>query len=131
MYDGSGGIKVQYSEFGRNNTYLGPSRAEIYINSRLQSEPSGAADAFAFTESTRTVVLGANRAVALSDAETLNVFTREAGGAVLARQRIMRYLSPNPNSAEGLLWQEAQGRAVALLDYELRLTPITVTGSPP
>ena len=34
-------------------------------------------------------------------------------------------MTPNPNSAEGVLWGEAQGRAVALLDYELVLEPVT------
>ena len=29
VFDGSAGLKVQYSEFGKNNTYVGPSRAEV------------------------------------------------------------------------------------------------------
>ena len=103
---------------------MGPSRAEVYINARLQSEPDATSSEFAFSESTRTVLLGPGRVQVISDAETLTSFTREAGGGILARQRVMRYLTPNPNSAEGVLWQEAQGRAVALLDYELRLAPL-------
>ena len=114
--------QVRYSEFGRNNTYIGPSRAEVYINSRLQSAPDAASDTFAFSETTRTVLLGASRSVSVSDAETLNLFTRAAGGDGLARQRVMRFLTPNPNGPEGVLWQEASGRAVALLDYELKLS---------
>ena len=60
----------------------------------------------------------------MSDAETLNLFTRAADGTVQCQQRVMRFLTPNPNAAEGVLWQEAKGQAVALLDYELRLTPL-------
>ena len=41
--------------------------------------------------------------------------------AIKARQRVLRYLTPNPNSAEGVLWGEAQGRTVATLEYELDL----------
>jgi hypothetical protein len=39
----------------------------------------------------------------------------------MARQRVLRFLTPNPNSAEGVMWSEAGGRAVASLEYELRL----------
>ena len=95
-----------------------------YINSRLQSSADAALDTFAFAESTRTVFLGASRSVTVSDAETLNVFTRAADGTVECRQRVLRFLTPNPNAAEGVLWQEAKGQAVALIDYELRLTPL-------
>jgi hypothetical protein len=29
------------------------------------------------------------------------------------------FLVPNPNSREGILWQEVGGKAVAIFDYEL------------
>ena len=48
-------------------------------------------------------------------------FGSQAAEVVRARQRVLRFLTPNPNSAEGVLWGEAGGRAVALLDYDLRL----------
>ena len=71
------------------------------------------------------MLLAQQRSVSVSDAETLCSFHRDSPSAILARQRVLRFLTPNPNSAEGLLWQEAQGRAVCVLDYELRLERLT------
>ena len=119
-FDGSTSLKVTYSPFGPNGTFPGESRAEVFIQRRRQSDRANA-DRFAFAESTRTVLLAQGRSVTISDAETLNVFHRRADG-IDCRQRVLRFLTPNPNSAEGVLWQEARGRAVALLDYELRLS---------
>ena len=82
----------------------------------------GEADMFAFVEATRSVLLTQQpRTVTLSDSETFCRFQRTSPTTIAARQRVLRYLTPNPNSNEGLLWQEAQGRAVAILDYELNL----------
>ena len=121
-------ISVSYSPFGPNGTYPGASRAEVYLNWRRQSQPRADASAFAFAEATRTVFLSQRRELStVSDAETLCSFQRTSeaagggGNEVLARQRVLRFLTPNPNSIEGELWSQAQGRAVALLDYELRL----------
>ena len=120
-FDGVNQLKVTYSPFGPNGTYPGPSRAEIYINWRKQSAVASDS-AFAFSEGTRSVIVAAQRSLSrVSDAETLCSFERRSATEVLARQRVMRFLTPNPNSAEGLLWSEAQGRAVALLDFELLL----------
>lgn len=121
VFDGSSSLKVRYSPFGPNGTFPGESRAEVYIQRRRQSS---AADAvrFAFAEATRTVLLAQGRSVTVSDAETINSFERsDDGRSVIARQRVLRFLTPNPNSQEGVLWQEARGRAVALLDYDLNL----------
>ena len=49
---------------------------------------------------------------------------RGGDDVIMARQRVLRFLTPNPNSAEGVLWSEASGRAVASLEYELRLERI-------
>ena len=129
-FDGRGKISVTYSPFGRNGTYPGPSRAEVYINWRRQSSPRADSDAFVFAGATRTVYLAQRRELStISDAETLCSVERgdavqaEGGGRVVAaRQRVLRYLTPNPNSAEGVLWSEAGGRAVAALEYALLLT---------
>ena len=119
-FDGSSTLKVKYSPFGPNGTFPGESRAEVYIQRRRQSS-AAASERFAFAEATRTVLLAQGRSVTISDAETINEFTRLDDGNVIARQRVLRFLTPNPNSQEGVLWSEARGRAVALLDYELRL----------
>lgn len=121
VFDGSATLSVKYSPFGKNGTFPGESRAEVYIQRRRQSTPTASAERFAFAEATRTVLLAQGRSVTISDAETINEFTRLDPDHIVARQRVLRFLTPNPNSAEGVLWQEARGRAVALLDYELRL----------
>ena len=120
-FDGAGKISVRYSPFGPNGTYFGMSRAEVYLNWRRQSTPS-ASDEFAFSEATRSVYLAQQRELStISDAETLCMFERQPDGSIHGRQRVLRFLTPNPNSAEGVLWGEASGRAVATLDYELSL----------
>jgi len=103
----------------------------VYINWRRQSAPRAEAAAFAFSEATRTVFLAQRRELSsVTDAETICSFVRGGGGGgggddvIIARQRVLRFLTPNPNSAEGVLWSEASGRAVASLEYELRLERI-------
>ena len=120
-FDGSTTLKVQYSPFGPNGTFPGPSRAEVFIQRRRVSSTADTRR-FAFAEATRSVLLAQGRSVTISDAETLNVFDYIDDDHVVARQRVLRFLTPNPNSQEGVLWQEARGRAVALLDYELLLS---------
>tara|TARA_B100000768_G_scaffold172801_1_gene181412 strand:+ start:636 stop:962 length:327 start_codon:yes stop_codon:yes gene_type:complete len=97
----------------------------VYINWRRQSAPRAEAAAFAFSEATRTVFLAQRREQSsITDAETICSFARGGGGGgdvIMARQRVLRFLTPNPNSAEGVMWSEAGGRAVASLEYELRL----------
>ena len=41
--------------------------------------------------------------------------------SIHAISRIAVYLTPNPNSREGVLWQQVGGRAVAFYDYELEM----------
>ena len=122
-------LSVQYMPFDRNGNRIGPSRAEVYINARLESSPRRDLDIFAFSEATRTIRLG-ERFASAADAETLNVFRRttalsgleEKKERIECRQRVLRFLTPNPNSEEGILWQDAKGRATAILDYDLELT---------
>ena len=56
------------------------------------------------------IVSSQRSASRVSDAETLCRFERRSPTEVVARQRVLRFLTPNPNSAEGLLWSEAQVR---------------------
>lgn len=122
-FDGAGKLSVRYSPFGRNGTFPGPSRSEIYINWRRQSKPSSSG-AFVFSEATRTVYLAPaqqRELSTISDAETLCRFERLDADTIAGRQRVLRYLTPNPNSAEGVLWGETNGRAVATLEYEFLL----------
>mmetsp|Transcript_14070 Transcript_14070/g.16361 ORF Transcript_14070/g.16361 Transcript_14070/m.16361 type:complete len:83 (-) Transcript_14070:109-357(-) len=43
------------------------------------------------------------------------------GNEVQATSRIAVYLTPNPNSREGLLWQDVGGKAVAFFDYNIHM----------
>ena len=106
-----GKLSVRYSPFGRNGTFPGPSRSE-HINWRRQSKPSSSG-AFVFSEATRTVYLAPaqqRELSTISDAETLCRFERLDADTIAGRQRVLRYLTPNPNSAEGVLWGETNGR---------------------
>ena len=115
-----------------------PSRAEVYINWRRKSTPHADTAVFAFAEATRTVFLAQGREQpSITDAETICTFEREGSGGgsgdrniVAARQRVLRYLTPNPNTAEGVLWSETGGRAVASLEYELRLVRLGPARTP-
>ena len=49
------------------------------------------------------------------------------GNKIKAICRIAVYLTPNPNSREGILWQEVNGKAVGFYDYELDMERIIET----
>jgi len=96
---------------------LGPRRSEIYITGRKREEGE---QYFAASERIRQVTLGSG-AVTVSDTEIITEFQWDAGNddEMKAVQRIAVYLTPNPNSREGVLWQQVNGKAVAFFDYEM------------
>lgn len=51
--------------------------------------------------------------------ETVTEFHKKSPNHVAAISRIAVYLTPNPNSREGVLWQQTGGKAIAFFDYEL------------
>jgi hypothetical protein len=75
---------------------------------------------FACTESCRSVLV-TSRQVVVSDTESITEFktNRMDPNVMTAINRIAIYLTPNPNSREGVAWQQVGGKAVAFLDYEL------------
>ena len=93
---------------------LGPRRAEIFINARATEQVG---NTFATAERSRSVTV-AVRDVIVADTETITEFEQISDDHVRAVSRIAVYLSPNPNSREGVLWQQTGGRAVAFFDYE-------------
>lgn len=113
---------------------LGPQRSEVYLSTRqteeVRPESTGDGDmmsspmSFAFAERSRTVTVGPGNVVA-DDQEVVTEYTlvdAESGGdTVRAISRVAVFLTPNPNSREGVLWQQIGGRAVAMYDYELIL----------
>ena len=60
--------------------------------------------------------------VIVTDTETITEFHHRVNDTtVQAISRIAVYLTPNPNSKEGILWQDVNGKAVALYDYDINL----------
>ena len=100
---------------------LGSRRAEVFLNART-TETDGATH-FAAAERSRSVTV-AVRDVVVADTETITEFEQLSADHVRAVSRISVYLSPNPNSREGVLWQQVGGKAVAFFDYELDMQRI-------
>ena len=73
---------------------------------------------FAAAERSRAVTLAPGNVI-VSDSETITEFRKVNDDHVTAISRIAVYLTPNPNSREGIIWQQVQGKAVAFFDYEL------------
>lgn len=62
--------------------------------------------------------------VIVSDSEMITEFRKVDDDHVTAVSRISVYLTPNPNSREGVLWQQVQGKAVAFFDYQWDMTRV-------
>jgi len=100
---------------------IGPRRAEVYMTARKKEEVGS--DIFAAAERSRQVTLGAG-IVIVSDSETITEYKIVDENNVRAVQRIAVYLTPNPNSREGILWQQVGGKSVAFFDYDLEMQKI-------
>ena len=100
---------------------LGPRRAEVFINAR-QNE-AGDENTYCTAERSRSVTLVTRDAV-VSDTETITEFHKQSPDHVSAVSRIAVYLTPNPNSREGVLWQQTGGKAVAFFDYDIDMSRI-------
>lgn len=74
----------------------------------------------ACAEKSRSVTISPG-SVVVSDTESITEFQKIEPDKVKAVNRIAVYLTPNPNSREGVLWQEVRGKAVAFFDYELEM----------
>ncbi|GAX16524.1 hypothetical protein FisN_7Lh247 [Fistulifera solaris] len=97
---------------------LGPRRAEIFLQARQVESLGG--DVFCSAEKSRAVTI-AGRDVVVSETETITEFRKVDRDHVSAISRIAVYLTPNPNSREGILWQQTEGKAIAFFDYELEM----------
>jgi len=100
---------------------LGPRRAEVFLNARQYE--AGNENTYCTAERSRSVTLATRDAV-VSDTETITEFHKESPDHVIAVSRIAVYLTPNPNSREGVLWQQTGGKAVAFYDYDLDMRRI-------
>lgn len=95
---------------------LGQRRGEVYLTAR-QTELSKDGSIFCAAERSRSITVGPGTVV-VADQESITEFQQLDGDTVRAISRIAVYLTPNPNSREGVLWQQVGGKAVAFFDYE-------------
>ena len=106
---------------------LGARKAEVYLTARKTEELTTTTEddndnksilVFAAAERSRTVTVGAGN-VSANDQEVITEFRQINDNLIRAVSRVAVYLTPNPNSREGVLWQQVNGKAVAFYDYEL------------
>ena len=102
---------------------MGQRSGEIYITGRRSEssvDPETGDQVFCGSERSRQVLLVPGDVI-VSDTETITEFRLMNNDAnhVKAVSRIAVYLTPNPNSREGVLWQQVGGKAVAFFDYEI------------
>jgi hypothetical protein len=113
---------------------LGKRRTEVFLTVRQTDSGSDDSDSFddsgnsnnkynsgnSYTtaEQKRSVAFSPGNVV-VSDTETITDFFRVSDDHIKAVSRIAVYLSPNPNSREGVMWQQVGGKAVAFYDYEV------------
>ena len=117
-------LKIQFAagQMTEDMRPIGPRRAEVYLTARKEESDGGST--FAASERTRQVTIGAG-AVVVSDTETITEYhVQNPGDKIQAVQRIAVFLTPNPNSREGVLWQQVGGKAVAYYDYEIDMKKI-------
>ncbi len=119
-------LTINFASLAKDMQPLGQKKAEIYLTAR-RSESTIDSDTgepvFCASERLRSVVLVPGNVV-VSDTENITEFQvikGSNGNHVRAISRIAVYLTPNPNSREGILWQDVNGKAVAFFDYEIDL----------
>ena len=118
-------LKIQFAagQMTEDMRPIGPRRAEVYLTARKKEESDDGLT-FAASERTRQVTIGAG-AVVVSDTESITEYhVEESGDQAQAVQRVAVFLTPNPNSREGVLWQQVGGKAVAFFDYDLNMKRI-------
>jgi hypothetical protein len=109
---------------------LGPRRAKVYLNARTceYGAPEGSGgeptSTFCAAERSRSVTLAPGNVV-VSDTESITEFTKVNDDLVTAISRIAVYLVPNPNSREGVLWQQVRGESVAFYDFDVTMHRMT------
>ena len=117
-------LTLKFGTLGEDMQPLGERRGEVYINARKSEsgkDESTGESVFCASERVRSAILIPGDVV-VSDTETITeyrVVDGSGGNHVRAISRIAVYLTPNPNSREGLLWQDIGGKAVAFFDYDI------------
>lgn len=98
---------------------LGQRRTEIFLTARQTETIAKDGDSYyATAELSRSVSLSPGNVV-VSETESIAEFQKVTDDHVTAVSRMAVYLTPNPNSREGVMWQQVGGKAVAFYDYEI------------
>jgi hypothetical protein len=126
-------LKFQTESVSTDMRPLGQRRGEIYITARRTEEVqkesdnddnNNIGDVFAAAERSRTITIGTGN-VSANDQEVITEYRQINNNLINAISRVALYLTPNPNSREGVLWQQINGKAVAFYDYELIMERVT------
>ena len=115
-------LTLQFATMTKDLQPMGQRKGEVYLTSR-QTELTDDETSFCVAERSRTTSI-AQGDVTVTDLETITEYTLmndddDDKNHVQAISRIAVFLTPNPNSREGLLWQQVGGNAVAFFDYQL------------
>lgn len=116
-------LTLQMETMAEDMRPLGKRKSEIYLTARQTEE--GLDDVtsqaiYCSSERSRTVSVGPG-SVTAGDQEVTTEYRQVDDNHVTAVSRIAVYLTPNPNSREGVLWQQVAGKAVAFYDYEFAM----------
>lgn len=110
-------VVLEFPDLTSDMRPVGPRRTEIFLTARQSEDFRDDSNlSFACCERSRAVTL-APRTVIVADSETITEFQLISSDVVSAISRMAVFLSPNPNTREGVLWQQINGRAVAFFDY--------------
>ena len=126
-------LKFQTESVSADMRPIGQRRGEIYITARRTEEVqqkesdnnnNNSGGVFAAAERSRTITIGTGN-VSANDQEVVTEYRQINNNLINAISRVAVYLTPNPNSREGVLWQQINGKAVAFYDYELTMERVT------
>ena len=131
-------LKFQTESVSADMRPIGQRRGEIYITARRTEEVqqkesdnnnndnnnNNISGVFAAAERSRTITIGTGN-VSANDQEVVTEYRQINNNLITAISRVAVYLTPNPNSREGVLWQQINGKAVAFYDYELTMERVT------
>jgi hypothetical protein len=116
-------LTLQFATVADDMRPIGQRRAEVYLTARqtedAYDELSGR-PVFAAAERSRSITVGPG-SVSANDQEVTTEYWQVDDDLIRAISRVSVYLTPNPNSREGVLWQQVQGKAVAFYDYEFEM----------
>jgi hypothetical protein len=116
-------LTLQFASLAEDMRPLGQRRAEVYLTARQTEETYDEVSGrpvFAAAERSRSIILEPGT-VSANDQEVTTEYWQVDDNLVRGISRVSVYLTPNPNSREGVLWQQVQGRAVALYDYDFEM----------